>query len=154
MPGGASVTAGIAFTACIAVAMSALCTCSSMVARRLRSKVAAGMKWTLKEGSPSAGRSGEDLLIAFRAVSGLVMGFAQAELAGPLSFEAGEPAAAVIGRMRALPSERYPRLIEIAGAAVDSDPKTEFRGGLDLLLAGLTRPPPRWRSGRSRHKSG
>jgi len=66
----------------------------------------------------------------------------------------GASVTAGIGRMRALPSERYPRLIEIAGAAVDSDPKTEFRGGLDLLLAGLTRPPPRPRSGRSRRKSG
>jgi hypothetical protein len=67
----------------------------------------------LEGGIALGGRSGEDLLIAFRAVSGLVMGFAQAELAGPLSFEAGEPAAAVIGRMRALPSERYPRSIAI-----------------------------------------
>jgi hypothetical protein len=63
------------------------------------------------------------------------MGFAQVELAGPLSIE---PAQAVIDRFRALPPDRFPHLIEIAKAAETSDPAGEFRRGLDLLLAGLS----------------
>ena len=86
-----------------------------------------------------SGRSGRGLLVAFRAVTALVMGFAQAELAGPLAREAGEPAKAVIRRIRALPKQRYPRLVEIAGAAVTSKAESEFRAGLDALLAGLAR---------------
>ena len=65
----------------------------------------------------------------------LVMGFAQVELAGPLSIE---PAEAVIDRFRALPADRFPRLVEIARAAERSDPAGELRQGLDLLLAGLS----------------
>jgi hypothetical protein len=65
------------------------------------------------------------------------MGFAQAELAGPLAISAGEAPRAVIGRIRALPIGRYPRLVEIAGAAVTSTAVREFRAGLDALLGGL-----------------
>ena len=83
------------------------------------------------------GRSGRRLLVAFRTVSAFVMGFAQAELAGPLAVEAGEDPSAVIRRMRALPKERYPRLIEIATAATTSDAEREFRRGLEVLLDGL-----------------
>jgi AcrR family transcriptional regulator len=81
-----------------------------------------------------SGRSRQQLLVAFRAVTALVMGFAQAELAGPLAVESPQ---AVIARFRALPAARYPRLIEIATAARRSNPEREFRDGLALLLAGL-----------------
>src|SRR5262249_44518126 len=78
-------------------------------------------------------------LVAFRAVTALVMGFAQAELAGPLSVAAREPAAETIARFRALPRDRYRRLIEIATAARTSSAEREFRDGLALLLDGLDR---------------
>ena len=77
------------------------------------------------------------LLVAFRTVIGFVLGFAQAELAGPLAAAAGEPAATVIARFRALPRFRYPRLVEIAGAAATSDAEREFRAALELVVAGL-----------------
>jgi hypothetical protein len=77
------------------------------------------------------------LLIAFRSVQALIMGFAQVELAGPLSRAAGERPQAVIRRFRSLPRERYPHLIEIATAATTSQAEDEFRAGLDLLLSGL-----------------
>lgn len=83
------------------------------------------------------GRSGAELLVAFRAVSGFVMGFAQAELAGPLSVARDEDAAAVIARMRAKPRDRFPRLVEIATAAARSSPEEEFHAGLDIIIAGL-----------------
>jgi AcrR family transcriptional regulator len=84
-----------------------------------------------------SGRAKHALLIAFRSVQALIMGFAQVELAGPLSRAAGERPQAVIRRFRSLPAERYPRLIEIATAAMTSEAETEFRAGLDLLLQGL-----------------
>jgi len=86
-------------------------------------------------------RSGAELLVAFRTVSGFVMGFAQAELAGPLSIAPDEDADAVIARVRELPRERFPRLIEIAEAATASSPEQEFHAGLDLIIDGLDHRP-------------
>jgi len=108
-----------------------------ILTRRSRSPAALAVAEALLDALSRSGRSGQRLLVAFRAVSALVMGFAQAELAGPLAVEAGEAAEAVIRRIRALPRQRYRRLIEIAGAAARSNPEREFRAGLDLLLDGL-----------------
>lgn len=58
------------------------------------------------------------------------------EPAGPLSSRDGG-SAATIDRFRSLPTERCPRLIEVAGAARSSTPETEFRRGLSALLDGL-----------------
>jgi AcrR family transcriptional regulator len=84
-----------------------------------------------------SGRSGQRLLIAFRSVSALIMGLAQSELAGPLALHAAESAEGTIARFRALPSDRFPRLIEIANAASESAAEIEFQASLALLLAGL-----------------
>lgn len=84
-----------------------------------------------------SGRSGVELLVAFRVVSGYVTGFAQAELAGPLVTRAGQDRAGAADRIAALPADRFPKLIEIAEAAGAADPETEFRGGLEIVLAGL-----------------
>jgi AcrR family transcriptional regulator len=108
-----------------------------ILTRRSRSPAVLEMSEALLRALSRSGRSERRLLIAFRAVTAFVMGFAQAELAGPLAVEAGEAAETVIGRIRALPRARFPRLVEIAGAAATSDPETEFRRGLDVLLAGL-----------------
>jgi len=91
-----------------------------------------------------SGRSGVDLLVAFRTVSGFVMGLAQAQLAGPLSPEgesAGDPHEDV-SRAQALPPDRFPHLVEIARAAVRLGADREFRAGLDIVVAGLERPIP------------
>ncbi len=77
----------------------------------------------------AGGRSGTDLLVAFRAVTGFVAGLAQAQLAEQ------DPA---IERMAALAPDRFPRLIEIAGAAGGLDPDAELEAGLDLLIRGLS----------------
>lgn len=83
------------------------------------------------------GRSGPELLVAFRTVSAFIAGFAQNELAGPLSRSRGEDLTAITDRVAALPPERFPKLIEIAHAAVTSDPESEFRTGLRIILKGL-----------------
>ena len=84
-----------------------------------------------------SGRSGTELLVAFRAVSGFITGYAQAELVGPLSTTPDEDLATITDRIAALPSEQFPRLIEIAHAATSSDPTAEFRAGLRIILTGL-----------------
>jgi AcrR family transcriptional regulator len=84
-----------------------------------------------------SGRSGTELLQAFRAVSALVMGMAQNQLAGPMALQAGESAEITIARFRALPADRYPHLIEIASSAARSTPESEFRAALKLLIGGF-----------------
>jgi len=123
-----------------------------VLTRRSRSAGVLEVGEALLDALARSGRSGEDLLVAFRAVQALVMGFAQVEIAGPLTRAAGERPQALIRRFRALEPESYPHLIEIATAATTSRPEAEFECGLDALLAGLesarSRPRPRSR-GRS-----
>ncbi|MGK8522416.1 TetR/AcrR family transcriptional regulator [Nocardia asteroides] len=84
-----------------------------------------------------SGRSGTELLVAFRAVSGFITGYAQAELVGPLSVARDGDLTTITDRIAALPSEQFPKLIEIAHAAVSSDPTAEFRAGMRIILTGL-----------------
>ena len=84
-----------------------------------------------------SGRTGVDLLVAFRTVSGFVMGLAQAQLADPLSSQ-DDDANPDVKRAQALAAERFPRLIEIAGAAAKVGADREFRAGLDIVMAGLS----------------
>lgn len=87
----------------------------------------------LLEALARGGRTGTDLLVAFRTVTGFVMGVVQAQLAQPI----GGTTDPDIERAQALPPERYPRLIEIARAAARVGPDREFRAGLDIVMAGL-----------------
>lgn len=105
--------------------------------RRARAQALLEPSEALLDALARSGRSGEALLAAFRAVTGFVLGFAQVELGGAQADDAGEPKDAVIARFRALPAFRYPRLIEIAGAATTSEPEAEFRTALELLISGL-----------------
>ncbi len=116
-----------------------------ILTRRSRSLAVLEVSEALLQALARSGRSGRRLLVAFRAVTAIVMGFAQVELAGPLSTDAGESAESIIGRIRALPKNRYPRLQQIARAASASKAQTEFRSGLDLLIAGLGEAPRRER---------
>lgn len=113
-----------------------------ILTRRSRSPAVFEVTESLLGALARSGRSGQPLLVAFRALSALIMGLAQAELAGPLAVQAAESAEATIARFRALPPERYPKLIEIAGAAVESSAESEFQASLDLLLTGLAASPP------------
>ena len=96
------------------------------------------LQWAegLLEALALSGRSNTELLVAFRTVSGFVMGLAQAQLAGQ---PAGQPASdhPDVTRAQALPPARYPRLIEIAKAATRIGPDREFHAGLDIVMAGL-----------------
>lgn len=84
-----------------------------------------------------SGRSDERLLIAFRLVSGFIIGLAQAQLesvTGPAHGPEGDPA---VAQALALPPERFPHLIEIARATAQSSPRRQFEAGLETILAGL-----------------
>lgn len=109
-----------------------------ILTRRSRAPAVFEVTEALLAAMARSGRSGADLLVAFRAVSALVMGLAQAELAGPLSLQAKESAEDTIARFKALPAERFPWLIDIASAALRSTAEEEFKASLDLLLAGLS----------------
>ena len=92
------------------------------------------LQWaeSLLEALARSGRGDTELLVAFRTVSGFVMGLAQAQLAGRPATDHPD-----VARAQALPPERYPRLIEIAKAATRIGPDREFRTGLDIVMAGL-----------------
>ncbi|HEY2772624.1 MAG TPA: TetR/AcrR family transcriptional regulator C-terminal domain-containing protein [Candidatus Binatia bacterium] len=108
-----------------------------ILVRRSRSRGTLELSEALLAALARSRRSRQRLLVAFRAVTAMVMGFAQVELAGPLALRAGEPSAEVIERMRALPKQRFAGLVEIATAARRSSPEREFAQGLDILIAGL-----------------
>jgi AcrR family transcriptional regulator len=83
-----------------------------------------------------SGRTGTELLAAFRTVTAFVNGFAQVEIGSPVPSAGTDD---VVCQVLRLPAERYPRLVQAATTAAGSDPVTEFRAGLDLLIAGLDR---------------
>lgn len=111
-----------------------------VLTRRSRSPALLEVCEALLGALAGSGRRGDALLVAFRAVQALIMGFVQVELAGPLSRAAGERPQAVIARFRRLPAARYPRLIEVATAALTSDAEDEVARALDALLDGLDAP--------------
>lgn len=89
------------------------------------------------------------------AIEPFIAEFAQTELAGPLSRSRDEDLTAITDRVAALPPERFPKLIEIAHAAVTSDPETEFRAGPRIILKGLkTKASRAVRNPRSHRPSG
>ena len=94
-----------------------------------------------------SGLAGADLLAAFRAVLGLVMGSAQAELAGPLAGPARErEQVAVAARIGGLAGAKHPHIAALAQVSRQSTAAADFARGLDILLAGIESlgcgPPP------------
>jgi AcrR family transcriptional regulator len=85
-----------------------------------------------------AGLEDGDLLAAFRGVLALVMGSAQAELAGPLAGSDRDveqiAVAAEIGR---LAGAEHPRLATLAQTSQQSSAEADFSRALDMLLAGM-----------------
>lgn len=77
-----------------------------------------------------AGFSGEQRVIAFRALLSYIIGALQVEHHGPLSGSGTEALAA-------LPTTRYPRLAETARQARDVSVEHEFGAGLAIVLRGM-----------------
>lgn len=108
-----------------------------ILTRRSRSPAVLDVAEALLGALARGGYTGRELLLAFRSVTAFLAGFAQVELAGPLATAAGEPAEDVIARVRALTPDRYPHLREIATAAGDSDPESEFKWAFRRFVACL-----------------
>lgn len=109
-----------------------------IVARRTTDEPTLEFGERMLEALARSGRSGRELLVAFRLVVGFIIGFAQGEAGARAFSPAGGTADEVIERGRTLPAERYPRVVEIATASARGDRAEEFRAGLDLLVAGLS----------------
>lgn len=85
-----------------------------------------------------AGLADEDLLASFRAVLGLVMGSAQAELAGPLSGDGRErEQTAAAARIGGLAGAEHPHIAALAQVSQRSTAAADFERGLAILLAGI-----------------
>jgi AcrR family transcriptional regulator len=91
----------------------------------------------LLEALAQSGRSGFELLAAFRLVSGFVTGFAQSQVTGLLSRTPGGTAQELRQRIAGLTQGRLPRLSEIAAVGVPGNPTREFEAGLEIVISGL-----------------
>lgn len=92
----------------------------------------------LVEALARGGLEGADLLAAFRAVLALVMGSAQAELAGPLAGpDRDSEQVAVASQIGRLAGTEHPRLAALAVTSQQSHAAADFERGLDMLLAGV-----------------
>ncbi|MEW2144089.1 TetR/AcrR family transcriptional regulator C-terminal domain-containing protein [Micromonospora vinacea] len=77
-----------------------------------------------------------DLLAAFRAVLGLIMGSAQAELAGPL-IPPEATAEDTATRIGALAGQDFPHIEALSHVSQRSSPEADFTRGLKMLVAGI-----------------
>jgi AcrR family transcriptional regulator len=108
-----------------------------ILTRRTSSPASLAPAEALAEALSRSGLHGQELLSAFRAVMGFVMGTAQAELAGPLSQRAGPDDEAT--RIESLAAPGHPSLAALAKISRGSTPDGEFRRGLEIILTGLYR---------------
>jgi len=84
------------------------------------------------------GLAGADLLAAFRAVLSLVMGSAQAELAGPLAgVDRDREQVAVAARIGRLAGTEHPHVASLAQISQQSTAVADFERGLEFLLDGI-----------------
>jgi AcrR family transcriptional regulator len=92
----------------------------------------------LVEALARGGLEDADLLAAFRAVLALVIGSAQAELAGPLAGpDRVSEQVAVASQIGQLAGVEHPRLGELAVISQQSSAEADFHRSLDMLLAGV-----------------
>jgi AcrR family transcriptional regulator len=101
-----------------------------ILTRKSRSAESLDFAEALLSALSEGGFEGARLRRAFRLVSALVAGFAQAELHGPFESEATQaPSAALAGR--------YKHLAQLARGASRDDASAQLRAGLRALLAGI-----------------
>jgi AcrR family transcriptional regulator len=97
----------------------------------------------LVEALARGGLEDADLLAAFRAMLGLVMGSAQAELAGPLAGpDRDSEQVAVASQIGRLAGIEHPRLAALAVTSQQSSAEADFNRSLDMLLAGVQSRSP------------
>lgn len=109
-----------------------------VLTRRTMSSSSYAVADRLIEAIHRGGLSGADLLAAFRAVLGLVMGSAQAELAGPLSgADRDREQVAVAARIGILAGDEHSHIAALAQVSQQSNAVDDFERGLEFLLDGI-----------------
>src|ERR1700744_444478 len=109
-----------------------------VLTRRTMSASSYAVADRLIEAIHRGGLSGADLLAAFRAVLGLVMGSAQAELAGPLSGpDRDREQVAVAARIGSLAGDEHSHIAALAQVSQQSNAADDFDRGLEFLLDGI-----------------
>jgi AcrR family transcriptional regulator len=109
-----------------------------VLTRRMSSAAGFAAAHALIAALDRAGLAEKDLLAAFRAVLGLVVGAAQAELAGPLrGIERAGEAQAAAARIGSLAGADYPHIAALSHASQQSTAEQDFDRGLRMLLDGI-----------------
>lgn len=110
-----------------------------ILARRTRHEITLEWAENVLKTLARGGRSGVGLLYAFRVLLGFVMGLAQMQLVkSPTGLRADHPD---VKRTRALPKDRFSKLVEIGNAAAGMGMDDEFYGGLEIILDALGDAP-------------
>ena len=104
-----------------------------VLTRRMSSATGFAIVDALAVALGQAGLADRERLAAFHGVFALVIGAAQAELAGPLTGHAPE-AAAQIG---AVAGAKFPELAKLSRVAEVTPVEADFDGGLRMLLDGI-----------------
>ena len=114
-----------------------------VLTRRATSSTSYAPAERLVDALARGGLEGVDLLAAFRAVLGLVMGSAQAELAGPLAGpDRDSEQVAVASQIGRLAGAEHPRLAALAVTSRQSNAEADFHRALDMLLVGIQSRSP------------
>ena len=84
------------------------------------------------------GLSDDEVVHAFRAFGGYIMGFVLNEVANPVPGMGDRDHRAEHEQLaRILPSEQFPNLVRLLPLLAECDPEVDFEFGLDLLLDGI-----------------
>lgn len=84
------------------------------------------------------GLSDDDVVHAFRAFGGYIMGFVLNEVANPVPGMGDRDHRAEHEQLaRMLPPDQFPNLVRLLPLLVECDPEVDFEFGLDLLLDGI-----------------
>lgn len=109
-----------------------------LLTRRTVSSSSYAVADRLIEALRRGGLTGNDLLAAFRAVLGLVMGTAQAELAGPLAgLDRDREQVSLAARIAELAGTEHRHIAALAQISQQSTAVADFQKGLEFLLDGI-----------------
>jgi AcrR family transcriptional regulator len=108
-----------------------------VLTRRMASATGFAIADALVAALHRAGLDDRDRLSAFHAVLGLVVGAAQAELAGPFTRARSADASDVAARIGAVAGTDFPHIAALSEVAVRTSVEDDFDGGLRMLLDGI-----------------
>lgn len=107
-----------------------------VLTRRMSSATGFAVAEALVAALSRAGLSDRDRLAAFHGVLGFVTGAAQAELAGPLAYDADDPSDAA-ARIGAVAGADHPHIAALSKVAMQTSVDADFSRGLQMLVDGI-----------------